>query len=169
MPTVFRRKGEIDLSGISIDNAYQLSIHDIEQVMKNKVKAIRSFSDPQISRFIKILDFIPVIFMKPIVAIFNRLQYTLNLSLDLIGLPNDRFGSVSITFLASFGIRYAAIPLFPLSRSPITIAVGQAFHSDGRHFLPLGVTFDHRYFDGLEGYHALKKLRYYCQHPDKIA
>ena len=57
VPTVFRRKGEIDLSGISIDNAYQLSIHDIEQVMKNKVKAIRSFSDPQISRFIKILDF----------------------------------------------------------------------------------------------------------------
>ena len=96
------------------------------------------------------------------------IHYTLNIPLSWVGLPDDSFGSMTITFLDAFDVRYVHVPIFPFSRYPVIISVGKEYQSGDDYILPMCCTVDHRYFDGFEGGKALKRLRYYFNHPEEL-
>ena len=75
---------------------------------------------------------------------------------------------MTITYLDKYDIRYAKIPIFPFSRSPITLAIGKTYCENEKTFAPISCTFDHRYFDGHETNKAYKKLKYYLNNPEKV-
>lgn len=165
VPVVFKNKGQMDLNGVSLDNAYTYSLSKLQQYFQMKINQLKSFEDKPIKWLITVLNWVPSFLCIPLVRLFGKIQYSLNISLALFGMPADRFGSMSITFLGGFGIRYAAVPLFPLSRSLITIAVGTIHEEREIKMLPLTVSFDHRCFDGLEGHKAFKRLKRYMLNP----
>jgi pyruvate/2-oxoglutarate dehydrogenase complex dihydrolipoamide acyltransferase (E2) component len=75
---------------------------------------------------------------------------------------------MTVTFLDRFDIKYAHVPIYAFSRSAITISVGTPYMVDDCKKLPITCTFDHRYFDGMEGLKGLKRLRYYCNNPNQL-
>ena len=168
IPTVFRYKKSIDLTGISIDEAHSKSLLTIQNELSTKVSDIRTFQNKQIKRAVKLFRYLPSRLTTPVIKIIDFLQYSLNISPASFGLPSDPFGSLTITFLDKFDIKYANIPLYPFSRSPITICIGAQYTQNNQRYLPMVCTFDHRYFDGYQGHRAVKRLKYYFNHPEVL-
>lgn len=168
IPTVFRYKRMVDLNGISMDDAYAMSVTQIAETMSKKVSELRTLSTPRLGRVIRLFHRLPSGLTNALISIISFVQYTCNVSLSMFGLPVDPFGSMMITFLDKFDIRYAHIPLYPFSRTPITISVGAMVQDHGRYSQPLVCTFDHRCFDGYVGAKAIKRLRYYMAYPEAL-
>ncbi len=168
IPTIFRDKNDIDLNGIFIDDAHRLSLKNLRKVWDKKISALRSGNDRPTKRVVRVFKALPDVLCKPLIKCIDFIQYTCNISLNRVGLPTDPFGSMTVTFLDKFNIRYANIPLYSFSRSAITVAVGKVYKDDEKRLLPLTCTFDHRCFDGFEGGLAVKKFNYYLQNPHEL-
>ena len=158
IPTIFRDNHQLDLNGIYLDDAHALSLTELKKVWKNKISSLRSGNDRPTSRVVRLFKRMPDQLCRPVIKCVDFLQYTCNISLQSFGLPNDPFGSMTVTFLDKFNIRYANIPLYSFSRSAITIAVGKQYKEGGTNLLPITCTFDHRCFDGYEGHMAHKNI-----------
>lgn len=79
-------------------------------------------------------------------------------------LPFRPFGPVILSNIGSLGLKQALIPLVPMTRACMMVSMGAASKEPVviddqisiREIIKLGVTFDHRYFDGS---HAAQILR----------
>lgn len=101
------------------------------------------------------------------------LTYNLGLDLSRLGVPFDAFGSAMVTNVAGFGLSNGLPPLFPPSRCPILVLVGEVAERPWVHegvvvprpVLSLGVTFDHRLLDGFQAGTLAKRFREVVEHP----
>ena len=168
IPTVFRHRGQLDLNGIFIDDAYQLSLSQIKAQMDDKVRQLRLGNNSQINRVVSFFKACPSILCKPIMGFLRFIHYSCNMSLSIIGLPDDPFGSLTLTLLDKFDVRHAHIPLYSFSKSPITIAIGAKYKDNDQIILPITVTFDHRHFDGYSGSKAYKHLKKWIKNPNLV-
>lgn len=165
IPTVFRHHQIIDLNGICIDNAYTMSISELKTSWKEKISMLRLGQDQPTRRVVKVFSRLPDQVCKPIIKAIDFFHYTCNISLNKFGLPNDPFGTMTVTFLDKFNVKYADIPIYAFSRSAITAAIGKAYHDKNKSYLPVTWTFDHRCFDGFEAWQGLKRVKYYLNNP----
>jgi pyruvate/2-oxoglutarate dehydrogenase complex dihydrolipoamide acyltransferase (E2) component len=156
IPTLIRHQKKVDLSGVFIDNAQDISLSDIQHQLTTKVSELRSGKDVKTHRAIRIFNSLPFRLSRIMVGILNFVHYTCNVSLAFFGLPNDPFGSITLTFLDKFNVRYASIPIYPFSRTPMAMSMGAVYEKNRNFFCPITVTFDHRHFDG---YHAAKAYK----------
>ncbi|MEK9726499.1 MAG: 2-oxo acid dehydrogenase subunit E2 [Candidatus Margulisiibacteriota bacterium] len=168
IPTMFRHNHQVDLNGIYIDNAHLLSLDDLKKVWNEKISDLRSGNNKPTRRVIYLFKLLPSFLLKPVIQIIDFIQYTCNISLRYFGLPSDPFGSMTITFLDKFDVKYAAIPIFSFSRSAITLAIGKPYVDNVEFLLPVTCTFDHRCFDGYEGAKAYQKIKKYFKSPELI-
>ena len=143
-------------------------IKEILSIWKNKLSDIRSGMNKPVKNAIRIFNFLPQRLCKPVVKLIGFFQYFCNISMKRFGMPDDPFGSITITFLDKFNIRYGNIPIFSFSKSAIVLAVGTPYKEEGNLMLPITCTFDHRLFDGYDGNMAYKKMANYFKSPEKI-
>tara|TARA_A100001015_G_scaffold273576_1_gene329159 strand:+ start:308 stop:1099 length:792 start_codon:yes stop_codon:yes gene_type:complete len=168
IPTLFRHKKIVDLNGVSMDDAFKMTMQELKDNWDQKISDLRSGKNKQNKRAVLIFKYLPSRFSRLLIKIIDFIAYTNNISLNWFGLPSDPFGSMTITYLDKYDIRYAKIPIFPFSRSPITLAIGKTYCENEKTFAPISCTFDHRYFDGHETNKAYKKLKYYLNNPEKV-
>ena len=72
IPTLIRDQRKIDLSGISIDNAYNLSLATIKKkVTNNIISNLRSGKNNEIKRAIRLFKITPSLLCKPIIQCLN--------------------------------------------------------------------------------------------------
>lgn len=155
-----------NLSGCVVRNADQLSVIEIAQSIKSQALKARNGNDEHFKNTFQLFRFLPWSLSRLALKIFSFLNYDLNLNLNWAGIPSDPFGSVMITNVGSFGIEVAWAPLVPYSRVPLLLTVGsikdQAMVVDGqvciRPVMKIGVTFDHRFMDGV---HAAAMSHYF--------
>lgn len=165
IPTVFRNNQQIDLNGICIDNAHGMTLSELNACWVEKISNLRLGKDRPTQRVVSIFKRVPDPLCKPIIRCIDFIQYTCNISLKNVGLPNDPFGSMTVTFLDKLNVRYANIPIYSFSRSAITAAIGEMYDDEKKKKLPITWTFDHRCFDGFEGGLGLKRIHYYLKNP----
>ena len=165
IPTVFRNNQQVDLNGIWIDNAHGMTLSELNTCWVEKISNLRLGKDRPTHRVVSIFKRLPDPLCKPIIRLIDFIQYTCNISLKNFGLPNDPFGSMTVTFLDKLNVRYANIPIYSFSRSAITAAIGRMYEDEKKKKLPITWTFDHRYFDGFEGGLGLKRINYYLKNP----
>lgn len=168
IPTVFRHHGRVDLNGISIDDADTMSINELAKCWREKLSNLRTRRDRPTWRVIRVFRRLPTWLATPVMWGIGVIQYGLNVNVARWGLPNDAFGSMTVTFLDAFDVRYANIPLYPYARSSLTLAIGKPYQHNDTHWLPITVTFDHRCLDGYEAARAYKYLKRCLQHPDTL-
>ncbi len=145
-----------DLSFATIENADELSCDQISELLSKKTSGIRKKEDPHLGTALKIINWFPVFMTKFLLRAFTLLTHDLNWNLSALRLPRNPFGSVMISNVGSLGIKNALVPLVPFSRSVLMISIGQISDEarvvEGeikiRKILHLGMTFDHRFFDG---------------------
>lgn len=145
-----------DLSISTIENVDRMGIAEIEQRLKGSSKLIRERKDPHLGFAFNLIHKFPQFIMKFLLSTYSVLTYDLNLNLTFFKLPKTPFGSVIVTNIGSLGLKNALVPLVPFSRASLMLSVGKitkeakviADRIEVRQILHLGVTFDHRFFDG---------------------
>jgi pyruvate/2-oxoglutarate dehydrogenase complex dihydrolipoamide acyltransferase (E2) component len=151
---------QADLSGTVVRRAEKLSVVEIAQALRAKVEEIRQGRDREITAAKNMMRLVPWWLIKTVLNLTSFLTYTLNLNLGWAGIPKDPFGSVMITNVGSLGGNMEAwAPLVPYSRVPLLLTVGPVLDRpwvvDGRvevrPVMKIGVTFDHRFMDGVHG------------------
>ena len=157
--TLLKGDGALNLSGFTLPDVGKASLRELAQLSQQAVEALRNHSDPVTARTDAVVSKLPVGILRRIMRIQNFFQYTLNLSLRPLGIPDDRFGSVIISNFGPLGLENGLVPLSPYCRCPLMIGIGKptpkAIVQDGQvvaaECVTISFTFDHRYADGAHG------------------
>lgn len=145
------------LSGVTIRQAENKSVSEIASELNQKGQDVRDRKKDELAESQKIMTFAPWGLSKWVLNIFSFLIYDLNLNLSFLGIPRDPFGSVMITNVGSLGIDMAWAPLVPYSKVPMLLTLGSIKDSpvvvdekiEIRPIMKIGITFDHRFMDGI--------------------
>ncbi|MEY4616179.1 MAG: hypothetical protein RJB66_1139 [Pseudomonadota bacterium] len=152
-----------DLSAMNLEDTDRMTIEAIQNILNSKSRVIRSHQDPHLGPVLKIIRFIPRPILKMFLGLYSFLIYELETRLGITPLPLRPFGSVIISNVGSLGIKKALLPLVPLARATMMMSIGKISKEPKvideaiciREIVNLGITFDHRLFDGS---HAAKML-----------
>ncbi len=148
--------GEIDLSGILVDEPQDKSLSTIIDEFGGEVTNVREGTDTQLKKSRNMMRAMPYMLIHYVLRLISFLTYTFNLNLSWAGIPRDPFGSIMVTNIGSLGLPTALVPLVPYSRVALLVALGcveeRAVVEDGKvvpaKVMDLGCTFDHRILDG---------------------
>lgn len=170
------REEKADLSGAKVDACDTKSLDEIAVQLKEKSHAIRRRQDPQFVSTLSFLDRIPAFLLPWLIKLMGFLIHDLGFHSKRLGLPEDPFGSAMVTSMGSLGIPAAYAPLVPMSRTPLVVCVGEIRQKpwviDGqvvaRPVVDLGVTFDHRFMDGLTASLMAKYFTRILEDPEKF-
>jgi pyruvate/2-oxoglutarate dehydrogenase complex dihydrolipoamide acyltransferase (E2) component len=170
----------VDLSGATIYDVEQKTLHEIFDEFNGKVEAVRARKDPALESTRKTFLGVPYFALGFLLRAISFLTYTLNLDLSRLGVPKDPFGSIMITNIGTLGLDTAYVPLVPYSRVPILIATGAVKDTPivdkgeivSAKIMRVNATFDHRFIDGFHASVMSRVLRQWMEHPfehfDKI-
>ncbi|MNL22623.1 Lipoamide acyltransferase component of branched-chain alpha-keto acid dehydrogenase complex [compost metagenome] len=147
-----------DLSFATLRDVDQMSLAEIEERVSGAAKLIRRREDPHLGFALRLIQQLPHSLTKIFLRAYAFLTHDLNLNLSHLRLPRDPFGSVIVTNVGSLGIKKALVPLVPLTRAGLLVSIGQICEEpvvinhkiEIRKIMHLGVTFDHRLFDGAQ-------------------
>ena len=123
------------------------------------LEQLRTGHDEDTQRVDAITDRLPMWLLRITMWFEDFFHYTVNVSLQKFGMPDDRFGSVIISNFGVLGIENALVPLSPYCRCPLIIGIGRPTLKPivrggevvAAECVTISFTFDHRYADGLHG------------------
>lgn len=165
--------GSADLSGVKIRNSDRLSVVEITQALRRRAEKVRKGQDEEIEQTKSMIDKIPPLLLPRILKVVDFLTYAVPVDLGKIGIRDDPFGSFMVSNCAPFNIRLGFAPLVPAARTPLVILPGivedHVFVEDKKPVVKrgvqIGLTADHRCFDGLQIGYIVRGVRDRLNHP----
>lgn len=166
---------EAVLSGATIEHMEKKSVSQISEELRQKASRVKELKDDPISKNMRVFKFLPWWLCQFYLDLSSWLVYGLNINLSFLGIPKDPFGSVMITNVGSLGIDLGFAPLCPYTRVPLILLVGSVqdcpWVVEGsvqvRPILKIGVTFDHRFIDGIHASQMAKDFKKCFSHPEQ--
>ncbi len=166
------RAGRDDLSGVKVD-ASRCNVYQLAEQLERGVSALRSGRDHGFVQAKALLDRLPRPLLRIALQLSAVLTERLDVSLPFLGVQRRPFGSAIISSVGSLGLPSGFAPLSWLYDVPLLILIGEVSERacvvDGRvvarPVLPLSITIDHRYVDGVHLGRALHALRAYLADP----
>ena len=171
-----------DLSGFSLKSIPQSSLAQIATESRIAVEKLKAGEDTDTQQTEKVVQSLPTWLLRIAQKLQDFMQFTLNISLKKLGVPDDRFGSFILTNFGPLGIENALVPLSPYCRCPLIIGVGRprkvACVEEGtgeneedrvviRECVTISFTFDHRYADGAHGAMMLRQFQKVFLNPQR--
>jgi pyruvate/2-oxoglutarate dehydrogenase complex dihydrolipoamide acyltransferase (E2) component len=175
--THLRLKKQYDLTGVTIKDTHIKSIQEIAQEINDEVSNVRNNQNKQHNQTKKIINLFPSWSYGCVIRIFDFLMNRLNLNLSWLNLPKDPFGSYGVTAIGSLGFEEAFVPLFPLARLTMIVAVGKPYKEwifennmpQERLMLNLCFSMDHRNLDGAHVAKPLRLLKKIIKNPENYS
>jgi hypothetical protein len=173
--TLLKGKGSLDLSGFTLPDVPNQTLGTLARISQEAVEALREGTDPVTKKTDETVAKMPVWVLKLVMRAQSYFQYTLNLSLQGVGIPDDRFGSVIVSNFGPLGLENGFVPLSPYCRCPLMIGMGKprpAPFVEGdtvvvRECITLTFTFDHRYADGAHGAQLMRLFQKMFLNPER--
>lgn len=167
--------GETDLSGFKLDMTRR-NVFEVASELIRRAALLRDGKDPDFKRSKHLLDALPIPLMRAAIHATTFLTQRLQLDLPALGLHRSPFGSAMVSSVGSLGLSHGFAPLCWAYDVPILVLVGQIAErpvaEDGqvvaRPILPIAVTIDHRYVDGVHISRALRSFRAYLASPESF-
>ncbi len=166
-----------DITGFKIAQADTKPLEEIGREIKSAAMRMRR-GDPSIglTRIRGVMEAVPAPLLRPAMQLIRFLLMDLGVSLAPLGVPDDPFGGLLVTDLATYGLDIGYPALLPLSSASCIIAVGRvserAVVREGqvvaRPILTLSGTFDHRVADAYHAGALVKAMRQYIEHPELL-
>lgn len=156
-----------DLSFSTLRDVHLKSSEEILRSLKSGSGIVRRRQDKYLSFALKLLNWFPSWVGRIFLALYGFLAFDLGLDLRFLSLPYRPFGPVILSNIGSLGLKEGLIPLVPMTRSCMMVSMGSAHKAPRvyrdelaiREIVRLGVTFDHRYFDGSHAALMLKDFQ----------
>jgi hypothetical protein len=175
--TLLKGEGSLDLSGFTLPDAAHASLGELARVSTEAVEALRKGNDPVTENTDKIVAGMPAWVLRGVMRVQSFFQYTLNLSLRTVGIPDDRFGSVVLSNFGPLGLENGLVPLSPYCRCPLMIGMGKPVKKpivEGDQVvvaecITISFTFDHRYADGAHGAQLMRLFTKIFTKPTRYA
>lgn len=165
------------LAGCTVANAEDLSTAGIAKSIASRIVKIKNNKDDDTKKNMAIFKWLPWGLAKYYLNLASFLIYGLNMDFlsKILGLPHDPFGSVMITNVGGMGIDVAYAPLCPYTRVPMLITLGaiqdKPVADNGevviRPMMPVTVTFDHRFMDGVHAAQMAADFKKCFNEPEK--
>jgi pyruvate dehydrogenase E2 component (dihydrolipoamide acetyltransferase) len=167
--------GTAALTGCTVRQAENLSLTEIAQQLHTKASALRQEQRGELTHSISVLSKVPWSLMKWVLNISAYINYDLGISMAWAGMPKDAFGSCMITNVGSLGLEVGWAPLIPFTRVPLLLTVGAVQTRPvvvndqvlARPTVKIGVTFDHRFMDGVHAAAMNQKFKQVFENPEK--
>ncbi|MGZ5278412.1 MAG: 2-oxo acid dehydrogenase subunit E2 [Pseudobdellovibrionaceae bacterium] len=167
--------GKALLSGEVIRQAENLSVIQIGEELDRKAQVIRNGGKGELTSSIQTMKLIPWSLVRWALNISSFLTYDLKMNLSWAGIARDPFGSVMITNVGSLGIDVAWAPLVPYTRVPLLLTIGATQNRpwvvgdriEVRPIMRIGITFDHRFMDGVHASVMSRSFQQYLAEPEK--
>ncbi len=161
-----------NLSGMVVRNCDQKTLGQIQEEIRLKAEQIKSGNDEGFKKIKKDMGGIPGFCMGHILKFVEIVLYLFNIWTPALG-PKDGFGSAMVTSVGMLGLEHGFAPLVPYSRCPLVVAIGKiterVIAENGqiiiRPHIPMSVTFDHRFIDGVGAAKMLKSIKNYLSNP----
>jgi pyruvate dehydrogenase E2 component (dihydrolipoamide acetyltransferase) len=161
--------GRHDLSFSTLENVDLMSLEDIQGAINKNARLIRTRKDPHLGFALNLIGSLPWFMTRLFLNVYSFLTHDLNINLQKIRLPHIPLGSIIITNVGSLGIKKALVPLVPFSRSAMLLSVGEITKEARvvndtiqiRKIMHLGVTFDHRFFDGSQAAAMIRDFEFH--------
>lgn len=165
-----------DLTFTTLKKVNQLNIQQILSEMNLRKELINSKSFDEIGTALKIIHLLPKSLGRFFLKLYGWLEFDLGVNMNFLKLPHKPFGSVIISNIGSLGLKRALIPLVPFTRACLMISMGRAEIEPKyinqellpREIINLGITFDHRYFDGAEAAKMLRDFEYFLKNSTNL-
>lgn len=153
-----------DLSTATLLDVDKMSIEEISEKVFVTTDLIRKKKDPNLGFSLKLIKLVPLLLVRMLLNATSFLIHDLGLNLKWFKIPHRPFGPVVITNVGSLGINKVLVPLVPWTKAVMFVAIGKILKEpkviddkiEIRKIMHLGVTFDHRFFDGS---HAAAMIR----------
>lgn len=165
------------LAGCTVSHAETLGTAGIAKSIASKIGRIKTNKDDDTKKNMAIFKWLPWWLCKHYLNLASFLIYGMNMDFlsKLLGLPHDPFGSVMITNVGGLGIDVAYAPLCPYTRVPMLLTLGaindKPWVVDGeivvRPVMPVTVTFDHRFMDGIHASQMAADFKKCFAEPEK--
>ncbi|HEY6881233.1 MAG TPA: 2-oxo acid dehydrogenase subunit E2 [Polyangiales bacterium] len=166
------RAGQDDLSGVKVDTT-RCNVFELAEQLTRGVNTLRDGHDPSFARAKRTMDRLPRPVLRAALHVSALASERLQLRLPWLGIERSPFGSAIISSVGSLGLPSGFAPLSWMYDVPLLILIGEVCERacvvDGsivaRAVLPLSITIDHRYVDGVHLGRALRALRAYLEDP----
>lgn len=170
-------EGGKDLSGTVIPNTDVRSCVEIARDLEGKVTKLRKGEDETYKKGQGTMVKLPRFIMRALYRLTIFLHYNLGINPPFLKAPWDPFGCAMITSVGSFGIDRAYAPLYPPSRVPLVVLVGEIKERPwvdrgqvvARNTLVLNATLDHRIIDGFQAGQILRAAKEWLDSLDEKA
>jgi len=154
-----------DLEGLKLKAPQHRRLKEFAPLLRSLAKTTDEKIRTVHKKWIAVAKFFPLPVTKCFVGLYDWLAYSLNMNPEMVGFPQDEFGSMWVSDIGSFGLPSACVPLFPVSRCGLGASIGQAEQKpvvvDGqiviRDIVQVTLSCDHRLFDAS---HAAKPINY---------
>ncbi len=160
-------EGGKDLSGTVIPNTDQRSCVEIARELEAKATKLRKGEDQTYKKGQGTMVKLPRFIMRALYRLTIFLHYNFGINPSFLSAPWDPFGTAMITSVGSFGIDRAYAPLYPPSRVPLVVLVGEVKERPwvdqgqvvARNTMILNATLDHRIIDGFQAGQILRAAK----------
>ncbi len=167
--------GKALLSGEVVRKAETLTVTQIAEDLERKARVIKSGGVGELTQSIRNLSLVPWSLMYWALKISSFLNFDLGIDMRWAGMPRDPFGSVMITNVGGMGAETAWAPLVPYTKVPLLLTIGaikdRPWVVDGRvevrPVVRIGVTFDHRFMDGVHAAAMSRRFHQCFEEPEK--
>ncbi|MCA9635550.1 MAG: 2-oxo acid dehydrogenase subunit E2 [Myxococcales bacterium] len=167
------KTGQIDLSGVKIDDPQDKSLAAIVDEFEEHAGRVRAGEDRDLEATRQAFRWVPALLLNKALDALDFLVYKLNLNLSWAGLPHDPYGSIMITNIGTLGLEEAFAPLLPHGHVGIIVAIGAIQDAPvvrggevvvGKT-MPLSATFDHRLLDGAHAAKMVSMVKTWLEDP----
>ena len=166
-----------DLSGFALRDVPARSLGEVAAMSEEAAGQLRRGEDADARRIDRLTARMPIWLLRLTMALEDFAHFTLNVSLQRFGLPDDKFGSAIISNFGVLGIDNALVPLSPYCRCPLIVGMGRPrpmpVVRDSAvavaECITISFTFDHRYADGVHGGLLMRRFQKIFLKPTRYA
>lgn len=167
--------GKATLTGATVRKAETLSVLEIAKDLNQKSQGLKRGEAGELTKSINTMAWIPWQLIRTVLNFTSWLNFDLRLNLTWAGMPRDPFGSIMITNVGGMGVETAWAPLVPYTKVPLLLTIGKvtdrAWVVNGevkvRPIVRIGITFDHRFMDGVHAAEMKKTFQRCFAEPEK--
>ena len=167
-----------NLAPMMVKKCDKLSVGEIQQQMRDRVKSLKTKKDKSFNHQMKIVKILHSSIVSAILSISSFISYTLGINFTILKIKKFGFGTAIVTNCTQMEIYNSFAPLVPFTNSIFVVVlckprmramVNEKGEIVAKNMMNINVTFDHRYADGYQASLMVKSMYHFFNNMNTLA